>query len=272
MVEIEGKVVELHKPYSLEQYRKERQQLQVTYGKTRKTAGNRWEQELALLFKRSNWTQERLAEQEKKTQPWVAHRLRFGAFLQYITTVIFEEKPPFELDQLAEWRFRKAWKASDPTETNDRIRYDRCIKFLEADFLAEQIDCELKHKGKGTVAETIRTHFLDGKWHKQEAIAAKAQVPMAHAETVLEPIRNQKNKSISGERKAVGKSWKYRFFPIVARVRPISPSEIDTKLSPLVKAFKEEGNRSSAQASLPGIRRLAHDLEVLLNEWTGKSG
>jgi hypothetical protein len=40
----------------------------------RKDAGAKWDQQLALLFARSGWTQEQLAAKEGRNQSWVARR------------------------------------------------------------------------------------------------------------------------------------------------------------------------------------------------------
>lgn len=65
---------------------------------------------MADLFIRSGWTQEELAAKEGKGQTWVVYRLRFGRFLNFITTVINAENLP---NGLTEGRFRGFW---DPTD------------------------------------------------------------------------------------------------------------------------------------------------------------
>jgi hypothetical protein len=69
----------------------------------RKDAGAKWDQQLALLFARSGWTQEQLAEKERKIQRWVSYRLTFGRFLNFSTTVL---NPQIPLSSLTERRFR----------------------------------------------------------------------------------------------------------------------------------------------------------------------
>jgi len=54
-----------------------------------------WEQtDKTESFYRSGWTQEEVAKKESKTQPWVVYRMRFGRFLNFITTVINPESMP----------------------------------------------------------------------------------------------------------------------------------------------------------------------------------
>ncbi len=57
-------------------------------------AAVRWEQALAVLFARSNWTQEQLAKKEGKNQSWVARQLLFGRFLSFMPMGINPENTP----------------------------------------------------------------------------------------------------------------------------------------------------------------------------------
>src|SRR5262249_22063488 len=48
----------------------------------------------ALLFYRSSWTQEELTKKEDKAQPYIARRLLFGRFLNFMPTGINPEFMP----------------------------------------------------------------------------------------------------------------------------------------------------------------------------------
>src|SRR5262245_52706437 len=61
------------------------------------------DQALALLFYRSGWTQEELAEKEGKSVSWISYRLRFGRFLNFSTVVEKSENRP---KAFTEGRFR----------------------------------------------------------------------------------------------------------------------------------------------------------------------
>ena len=50
----------------------------IIYIARRATAGIRWEQELAILFHRSGWTQQELAKKEGKGQNTICRYLLFG--------------------------------------------------------------------------------------------------------------------------------------------------------------------------------------------------
>jgi hypothetical protein len=80
----------------------------------------RWEQKLALLFVRSNWTQEQLAKWEGKSQKWIDQHVRFGRFLTFSTTVLNAENA---LLKLTEGRFRTYWDATDKCGGNERQRF-----------------------------------------------------------------------------------------------------------------------------------------------------
>jgi hypothetical protein len=86
------------------------------------------DQAMALLFARSNWTQEELAEKEGKSQRWMSYRLRFGQFLAFSTTVLTAEKLP---TNLTEGRFRGFWEQTDKAD-NDRKRYLDVIAAITA--------------------------------------------------------------------------------------------------------------------------------------------
>src|SRR5262245_56778888 len=70
------------------EYDAERAKLRELYGESSAEASAKRDQAMALLFRRSGWTQEQLARKEGKTQQWIAYRLRFGRFLHFTTMVV----------------------------------------------------------------------------------------------------------------------------------------------------------------------------------------
>ena len=76
--------------------------LRELYGDRSIEAAKR-DQAMAVLFIRSGWTQEKLAEKEGTTQQSIAYRLRFGRFVDFTTTVVNFENLP---SNLTERRFR----------------------------------------------------------------------------------------------------------------------------------------------------------------------
>ena len=54
--------------------------------------------------------------------------MRFGRFLDFITTVINSENAH---SKLIERKFRGYWKRTDKTETNERIRFREVLRLIE---------------------------------------------------------------------------------------------------------------------------------------------
>src|SRR5215471_13897543 len=94
----------------------------------RKHAAAKWDQQLAVLFIRSKWTQADLAKAEGKTQAWVSYHLLFGRFLGFITTVINAEMPD---NNLTERKFRTYWEQT--AGTNERQRFVEVQKLIVQD-------------------------------------------------------------------------------------------------------------------------------------------
>jgi DNA-binding transcriptional regulator LsrR (DeoR family) len=84
---------------TVEQYEAERKKIIATYGDSKQDAGVRWEQELAILFHRSGWTQEELAAQEGKSQRHVGRLLVFGRFLNLDPVGLTVEPVPKNLSE-----------------------------------------------------------------------------------------------------------------------------------------------------------------------------
>jgi hypothetical protein len=70
------------------------------------------DQELAHLFTECAWTQEKISRKMGKTQAWVAYRLIFGRFLNFITTGYKDTKT----DQLTERSFRTLYARTRGSE------------------------------------------------------------------------------------------------------------------------------------------------------------
>lgn len=83
---------------------------------------------MAVLFVRSGWTQEELAQKEGLDRTRITQRLRFGRFLNFIATAINAEKLPINL---TERKFRHYWSQTDKAETNERIRFRATYNLIE---------------------------------------------------------------------------------------------------------------------------------------------
>jgi hypothetical protein len=95
-------------------YERERAQIRATYGDSKGSAGARFEQELAKLFHRSGWTQEKLAEKEGKNQKTISRWLVFGRFLDFRPSGPKLPNPAFA--NLTERKFRGYWERTDKAE------------------------------------------------------------------------------------------------------------------------------------------------------------
>ena len=66
----------------------------------------------------------RVSKKEAKSRIWITVRLRFGHFLNFVTTVTTCPKPP---RNLTEGRFRGYWEQT--TGTNERQRFTEVAQF-----------------------------------------------------------------------------------------------------------------------------------------------
>lgn len=249
-----------------DEYRRERERLDATYGKDGRQAANRRAQELAKLFDRSGWTQEQLAEAEGKSTGWTSYQLQFGAFLNFFTTVRISKSAPFWwLPDLTERRFRTFWAAAPDCGGNDRQRFQRVLDALCS--LPPNTWPVRDGSPARAVGKTIRNKFGDGEWHKVEEIAedlgADAEQIHSHLDMWFAGSGAGAS-SVDVERKKVGKSFAYRMFD---KKRSVSPIEIKQKLSPLIRQLKDECGKSEARLSRPTLALIATRLQKLIEEW-----
>jgi transcriptional regulator with XRE-family HTH domain len=110
------------------EYDRRRTALDQIYGTNAASAAAKRDQALAALFAESGWTQEELADKEGKTQGWISQRLKFAAFLAFITD---GNNPPEIPPDLSERRFRGLYAETDPNDT-DQSRFIAVQLKLEA--------------------------------------------------------------------------------------------------------------------------------------------
>jgi hypothetical protein len=223
----------------------------------RKDANAKWDQQLALLFAKSGWTQEQLAAKEGKSQSWIDYRLRFGRFLNFTTTVVNPEIP---LNSLTERRFREFWSLTEGN--NERQRFAAVLKLMQEGTFLRQPPV-LKGLGKAIAAE-----FADGKWHKLETIVAATERSETDVSKVLGQFTTKRKcpEGISGcEVKPVGASRAYRIFPTV---KLISSVELQEKLGPIIEALAIEGKKPTPRLSAALIAGLAVKLQRHLDDWS----
>jgi hypothetical protein len=253
----DANVVPLRNRMTEAEYEQERQRLRDTYGNSSVEAAAKRDQALALLFARSNWTQEELAAKEGKERSFVARRLVFGRFLNFVSAdTKFETLPT----NLSEFKFRKYWAAADKMGGNERQRFAAVLKAM-----AEHTKLGPLRSGKG-IPEKIRDAFGDGRWHTDEAIVA--HFANEHSEgDIRQALKDRANRNgnsfrVEGERFSRG--YRYRIFK---QGRMISSEEIAAKLQPLIKDLKEQGRSNMATMSPGTVARLAALLQRVVDEW-----
>ncbi len=233
----------------------ERKKLRELYGDSSTEAGAKRDQALAVLFYKSGWTQEELAEKEAKTRQWVAYRLRFGRFLNFATAVANPESLPKNLN---EWRFRSYWDRTEKTDTNERTRFREVSRLILEDLVAVR-------PRRPQIGKAIIKHFADSKWHQIETIAKEIDAPIDHVQETLEGISKNGNYNAKCERKKVGTHFQYRIF---YSEKTISSNELTEKLGPIIKGLKEEGRKNMATMAPSAVAALAALLQRQLDEWT----
>jgi len=241
------------------EYESERQRLRDTYGETKKAAGVRWEQELALLFYRSGWTQEKLAEKEGKSQRWISYQLQFGRFLNFSTPVLNQEKPAF---LLTEGRFRGFW---EKTEGDERDRFRAVARLIE------EAKVQLRAPPRPQIWPDIFKEFADGKWHRPEVIAKELGTDAEHVKTTIDnPSNRHKNKSATIETRRVGKDANYGpgiQYRIFRKDREVSLNELTTKLTPIIEDLETQSHKAPGTVSNGEVGALAAKIRLILEQW-----
>lgn len=255
-------------------YRSERERIRATYGDgSSKQARAAADQALAALFVRSGWTQERLAEVEKKSRQWVTFAVRFGAFLDFATDVANPEFDAVRV-QLTEGKFRSYW-AETPDEGNNRQRFLAVQKALLAD-----LSLSKSHVNKPPVVRDAIRKFEDGAWHYEKTIVshvqsrcAEADPPIAITEaevlSILSWMRRGRAKGVQAEKQKGARGWRYRF------VRAGRTADIDVfmaEVDPVLKELEEQCRRHPAEVSLSQVIYLVPQIRALLVRAAEKTG
>jgi hypothetical protein len=232
------------------EYDLEREKLRQTYGDNATEAGVRREQALALLFYRSGWTHQELANKEGKSQPWVACKLRFGRFLNFITTGNNSEMPA----NLTERRFRGYWEQTGE-EPDERQRFQQVLTLIRGEPI-----CRPR---RPKIGKQIRDQYADGKLHDPVKIAEELEVAEDHVRDTIDGMAEHQYYGCKAEKKANGK------VRITRNERMVSASEIATKLKPIIDSLLTASKRAAGTISNAAINVDAHRLAKLVEEWTG---
>jgi hypothetical protein len=240
------------------EYERERERIKETYGDSARDAGARRDQELAKLFYRSGWTQEVLAQKEGVTRISIVYRLRFGRFLEHVTTVT---NPEFTPSNLSERKFRSYWERTDKEESNERIRFRAVL-----DLIHEETRLGQSTAPKFAVGRALVEKFADGKWHARETIGkAFPETPPTDIDAVLYHMHAKGTYGCRLEKRKNGRSFDVRIF---RKVREVPAGELKEKLGPLIKQIETEGRKNAATLSVSTVALLGVQLRKLLEEWT----
>jgi len=243
-------------------YDRERARLVETYGDgSSADLSAKRDQAMAILFHRSGWTQEMLAQKEDKSQRWMAYHLCFGRFLEFSTTVLNSENPP---SRLTEGRFRAFWEKTDKNETNERIRFRQAL-----DLMRENIGIAVspRHGQRLGIGPDVIKRFGDGEWHHVDDVieaTGKGEEDVVRALDLMVE-RGTYNTSAEKRRRGRNQHLEYRIFP---KKKTVSSTELTTKLGPIIELLKAEGKKNMATMVPATVAMLAVKLQHLLDEWT----
>jgi len=215
------------------------------------------DQELARLFHQCGWTQQRIADKVGKSQNWVCYQLRFGAFLEFITSGDNSTKPP---KNLTERKFRGYYERT--TEEKEDLRFADVLKLME-----EESYLELVPKGRRDpeVSELILDQFADGKWHYLETIVKGVGKPEEAVKTRLRFMRERGTKGVFCESRKAGRSTQYRIVKGRANPKRIIVDALKQELGPLLDELRCEGKKHVAERSNARIMQLVYDIEKLID-------
>ena len=125
------------------------------------------DQQIAALFVESDWTQQKIADYLGKNQSWVARRLLFGRFCNFLMPIGIKKLPV----NLSEGRFRELWEqvgkgdgrvgASTPAET----------KRFKAILQTEEWQFQLADATPFPVSDMLKEHCCNRKWMTAEELA-----------------------------------------------------------------------------------------------------
>jgi len=252
-------------------YESERAEIETEYPKRGNFSAMK-DQALSELFDRSGWTQKALSEIEGSGQACISQRLKFGAFLQFITSSDNSQKQPFQVPvNLTEYKFRTSFWSE--TKGNDRKR------FLEVKHMIEKVSVLIDEhtiispdqptiKNSRQATRDIIEKFGDGKWHLLETISdfiESNQDTSVDSNDVLKKLSGMQKTNVQGcyyEKKKYGQSYQYKIIP--GGSKDINMAVVTKEIQPILKELYAEGKKNMATMSPSVISHLANKLEKLL--------
>lgn len=243
---------------SLVEYRRERERIGALLKGTQATAHA--DQELAGLFYRSGWRQEDLAQEERKSRPYITRRLLFGRFL---ADVPIGTNPEFATIRasLTEGKFRAFWELTEGK--SDGPRFVAVRRML--------LEARDRYGYRRGLAETVVNVCGDAEWHRITTITRRVQevdqeATEAEITTMLDGMVKAKGRQYGAfVSRRTGVASNYRIERIT-QPQWIELSLLMGKLAPLLQGLKEEGGKNHVTCSPGTVAKYAHDIEQLVEE------
>jgi hypothetical protein len=250
-------VIAMHGRMTEADYDRERAKIAPTKREAQQQGGIRWEQELAALFYRSGWTQEQLAEKEKKSRPYIGQLMQFGRFLAFADASANAENLP---NNLSISRFRHYFDRTERGNGNERIRFKATLEMMRSETVLSRSHVKLNH------GLEIKKQFANGKWHAAETIAEAIDAPKDQVERTLDLMWQRGTYNTKTERKKVGAGFHYRIFD-QDQDRTVSLAELIEKLTPIIQELEAEGQKHIARSVPITCAQCAVRLQRLLESW-----
>jgi hypothetical protein len=239
--------------WSEQRYDEERAKLVALYGENDAEALAKRDQALANLFWRCGWTQDKLAEREKKDRSWITRRVLFGRFLRFVPMGTESDSLPKDL---TERKFRAFWERT-PKGTDERDRFKAVLAMMS--------DTTPPAPKRPSLGKRFREELADGKWRSAEKIAE--QIEIDDIEHVSSSLQNAKDQGLHGlkvEAKQVGTKRHWRLMPAD---KTVTVYELTEKLSPILKALEEQATDHMAHWSPSIVLKHLSLLKRYLKEW-----
>lgn len=210
------------------------------------------DQELARLYVRCGWTQERIAEVEGKTHQRISQLLLFGRFLSFATSGSKPQKPP---KNLTERRFRSYFEQTDSKQKEQR-RFARVIELIHEDLYV--------HEGPGPRSERkgLVTMLADGNWRTVAEMVEGSGFSEKDIKSFVGNAMQLGSHGLYAESRSYGSTKQYRL--VKGGKKRINAEALRREAGPILDELEAEGKKNMARISPPTVVNLVHKLRQLI--------